>query len=31
MTPELPDGPLTAWYGDDFTGAATAMEALHDT
>jgi uncharacterized protein YgbK (DUF1537 family) len=24
----LPDGPLVAWYGDDFTGAAAAMEVL---
>ena len=24
----LPDGPLVAWYGDDFTGAAAVMEAL---
>lgn len=28
MTP-LPDqGPLVAWYGDDFTGAASVMEVL---
>jgi uncharacterized protein YgbK (DUF1537 family) len=25
---ELPDGPLVAWYGDDFTGAAATMEAM---
>jgi uncharacterized protein YgbK (DUF1537 family) len=25
---ELPAGPLIAWYGDDFTGAAATMEAL---
>lgn len=24
----LPAGPLAAWYGDDFTGAAAAMEAM---
>ncbi len=24
----LPDGPLLAWYGDDFTGAAAVLEAL---
>lgn len=24
----LPDGPLLAWYGDDFTGAAAVMEVL---
>ena len=24
----LPDGPLVAWYGDDFTGAAAVMEVL---
>lgn len=24
----LPDGPLVAWYGDDFTGAAAVMETL---
>lgn len=24
----LPDGPLVAWYADDFTGAAAAMEVL---
>jgi len=24
----LPDGPLLAWYGNDFTGAAAVMEAL---
>jgi uncharacterized protein YgbK (DUF1537 family) len=24
----LPDGPLIAWYGDDFTGAAAVMEVL---
>ena len=26
--PQLPDGPLVAWYGDDFTGAAAVMEVL---
>ena len=25
---ELPAGPLVAWYGDDFTGAAATMEVL---
>lgn len=25
---DLPDGPLVAWYGDDFTGAAATMEVL---
>jgi uncharacterized protein YgbK (DUF1537 family) len=25
---ELPQGPLIAWYGDDFTGSAATMEAL---
>jgi uncharacterized protein YgbK (DUF1537 family) len=24
----LPPGPLVAWYGDDFTGAAATMEAM---
>ncbi|MEM8662747.1 MAG: four-carbon acid sugar kinase family protein, partial [Pseudomonadota bacterium] len=24
----LPEGPLVAWYGDDFTGAAAVMEVL---
>ena len=24
----LPQGPLIAWYGDDFTGSAATMEAL---
>ncbi|EPX79497.1 four-carbon acid sugar kinase family protein [Salipiger mucosus] len=24
----LPQGPLVAWYGDDFTGSAATMEAL---
>jgi 3-oxoisoapionate kinase len=24
----LPDGPLVAWYGDDYTGAAATMEVL---
>ena len=24
----LPEGPLIAWYGDDFTGSAATMEAL---
>jgi len=29
MTHSLPpDGPLVAWYGDDFTGAAAVMEVL---
>ena len=30
MTPErpLPDGPLLAWYGDDFTGASAVMEVM---
>ena len=23
-----PNGPLVAWYGDDFTGAAAVMEVL---
>jgi len=27
-TPPLPDGPLVAWYGDDFTGSAAVMEVL---
>jgi uncharacterized protein YgbK (DUF1537 family) len=27
-SPALPDGPLIAWYGDDFTGSAATMEAL---
>lgn len=26
--PGLPEGPLVAWLGDDFTGAAATMEAL---
>ncbi|MCP4383016.1 MAG: four-carbon acid sugar kinase family protein [Hyphomicrobiales bacterium] len=26
--PGLPDGPLVAWYGDDFTGAAAVMEVM---
>jgi len=26
--PQLPDGRLLAWYGDDFTGAAAVMEVL---
>ena len=25
---KLPQGPLIAWYGDDFTGSAATMEAL---
>ena len=25
---ELPDGPLVAWYGDDFTGSSAVLEAL---
>lgn len=24
----LPDGPLIAWYGDDFTGSSAVLEAL---
>ncbi|QEX24448.1 hypothetical protein FRZ61_43890 [Hypericibacter adhaerens] len=28
MTESLPRGPVLAWYGDDFTGAAAVMEAL---
>jgi 3-oxoisoapionate kinase len=28
MSAALPDGPLVAFYGDDFTGAAAAMEVL---
>jgi uncharacterized protein YgbK (DUF1537 family) len=28
MTAPLPAGPLVAWYGDDFTGAAAVMEVL---
>lgn len=27
-TNALPDGPLVAWYADDFTGAAAVMEVL---
>jgi 3-oxoisoapionate kinase len=27
-TTEMPSGPLVAWYGDDFTGAAAVMEVL---
>lgn len=27
-THALPDGPLVAWYGDDYTGAAAVMEVL---
>ncbi len=27
-TTRLPDGPLVAFYGDDFTGSSAAMEAL---
>lgn len=27
-TNSLPDGPLVAWYADDFTGAAAVMEVL---
>ncbi|WP_441235178.1 four-carbon acid sugar kinase family protein [Bradyrhizobium sp. 930_D9_N1_4] len=26
--PALPDGPLVAFYGDDYTGSSAAMEAL---
>ena len=26
--PQLPDGPLLTWYGDDFTGAAATMEVM---
>lgn len=25
---DLPEGPLIAWYGDDFTGSAATMEAM---
>jgi uncharacterized protein YgbK (DUF1537 family) len=25
---QLPDGPVIAWYGDDFTGSAAVMEVL---
>lgn len=25
---KLPEGPVVAWYGDDFTGAAAVMEVL---
>ncbi len=25
---QLPDGPLLAWYGDDFTGATAVMEVM---
>lgn len=25
---KLPEGPLVAWYGDDFTGSAAVLEAL---
>ncbi|MGI9435471.1 MAG: four-carbon acid sugar kinase family protein [Geminicoccaceae bacterium] len=25
---KLPDGPLVAWYGDDFTGSSAVLEAL---
>ena len=28
VTSALPNGPLVAWYGDDFTGAAATMEVL---
>ena len=28
MTAGLPEGPLLAWLGDDFTGAAAVMEVL---
>ena len=28
MTAALPPGPLFAWYGDDYTGAAACMEVL---
>lgn len=28
MSRPLPDGPLVAWYGDDYTGAAAVMEVL---
>ncbi len=27
-TKALPEGPLVAWYGDDFTGSAAVMEVL---
>lgn len=28
LSPSLPEGPLVAWYGDDFTGAAAVLEVL---
>lgn len=28
MNDSLPDGPLVAWYGDDFTGSSAVMETL---
>src|SRR5688572_32882131 len=28
MTRALPNGPLVAFYGDDFTGSSAAMEVL---
>lgn len=28
MGAALPEGPLVAWYGDDFTGSAAVMEVL---
>lgn len=28
MSAVLPDGPLVAWYGDDFTGTSAVMEVL---
>jgi uncharacterized protein YgbK (DUF1537 family) len=30
QTTDLPQGPLVAWVGDDFTGAAAVMETLED-
>ena len=26
----LPEGPLVAFYGDDYTGSSAAMEALDE-
>ena len=28
MSSTLPDGPLLAFYGDDFTGSTAVLEAL---
>ena len=28
MSSPLPDGPLLAFYGDDFTGSTAVLEAL---